>query len=1462
MRKSFVALLLLLGVAVSANQALADGLQGELGEGLKMTNAQMHAELVSRAAKLRTSGLTDTIYIGWTPGRFNAGNNWWSIGAGSGAGFHRPRTGAAGGMWDFNTTQNGDSLQGWFPVRDLYTSTGGILLSDRNRPWWCNDLGNTANYAGYSGPAGPTGQKRTFGVVGVWHVDGGSGQASNGAPAAPAWAPLAGTRSAWMGLRGHGDTSGAIDPLTNNFHNQDVLSTVGQDAVSASGNDEGFPGYGSQMDQLLYRDIDMSANPGASLTVGFSYRTNMSTGFGNAPLTRSGWFDKDPVAPSSGAVNPQPNNMISSTDADTLAPRDSFMVYIGAPVTGSTFIASTGLSYPVFDPLRRWFAETIRANETGLYQELLSVAGNVAPTAASVTIVPGASSRLDEILAASGGKVRLVFRVKTNRGFDDQGTAYSSGGLGAAVIDNVTYGISGGPSSPAGWGQFENFADINNSTAVDALNAWKSTGKPPSAQFHAHAGLGTSLPYDDLCGQVGDDTRICNMDGTVLSGGFHHLGEAAGGLVDGTVDRETITGILSPTIQLAGPFPNPIGLTSADQADATEDYYLDAEIYSGIFDPFSKGGLWQYSFQSYPGNAKASNGGYPAWGQKRTPPYIIFNPDPQCFRDLADHPARANGQLRTSNASGVPDSMRISLRKWQQCFRFGVSAGCSPTDGAYFDNVSLTLIDGEPAALGVSIWDLYNDTFPANDNVALVGFPDRFDTTTAHVKSGINTAPAAGLLRHSVPGDSVAVIGGDLEATGVRVDMIFRILPGPGNYVNPNNGLTSRLRKLPNAVTEVVNAPVITSNNFWESYLANNGSFGTAGGHPTNGLGQKVWNPNVWNSARLDTSEAAGVFAFQGRGLLGGPGDPGLWMSTLHETELASRTGLGVTRHRCFVRNGTAAVNQQDCVHDPPAVGVDYDLTWVTTAGSGYNGVPTTQEGTKMLPDGYFTPGTHVEYFFRKSSTLDGTVFGIMPDTNTVFPQTLEGSTDAHRWQEFSVLPDRWKESGRINPIGVAGLGNACLLVIDNNDRRGNERVWVGVADTLGATRSNKYGAHNGWHAAGGQDVNDPAQFVRVHGGHPGSTWDMYQVKASESLNSGAAHIGSRLAVQATDAQMSGKESRQGPTPDMLDAYYRFIFMMTGDLNSGILGPFSNKSQDDVGILTNWLTTGSTTAPGNRAFWAMGDGFTESNDGEFPGSPQFTFMTDLTGVSLVRHSYTLESGNSEFTPDLLSATAITTPSGPCPYPTGCNFAGHVYGVRNICLWTNDVIAAEPTSPVSADMVPGNTYEGGYGAGQLKRFSTTFPWVALTDGYDIENLTGRDNEFSSNGRIDYIAAALANVFGQICGVAGTPVIALDVPNSGGIRDFGFALGGNPMRKGSALINLAMPRGDRVSVKIFDIGGRLVKTLSDGQYLAAGAHKLTWDGSSDEGSQVARGVYFTQVRYLNTKVTLASKLTVLR
>ncbi len=63
--------------------------------------------------------------------------------------------------------------------------------------------------------------------------------------------------------------------------------------------------------------------------------------------------------------------------------------------------------------------------------------------------------------------------------------------------------------------------------------------------------------------------------------------------------------------------------------------------------------------------------------------------------------------------------------------------------------------------------------------------------------------------------------------------------------------------------------------------------------------------------------------------------------------------------------------------------------------------------------------------------------------------------------------------------------------------------------------------------------------------------------------------------------------------------------------------------------------------------------------------------------------------------------------------------------------------------------------------------------------------------------------------------------------------------------STTIRFAMPAAARASVRIFDAGGRLVRTLIEGD-LGAAVHTVVWQGDDDDGRRVGSGVYFYRVR----------------
>ncbi|NOT34241.1 MAG: DUF4331 family protein [Candidatus Eisenbacteria bacterium] len=59
-----------------------------------------------------------------------------------------------------------------------------------------------------------------------------------------------------------------------------------------------------------------------------------------------------------------------------------------------------------------------------------------------------------------------------------------------------------------------------------------------------------------------------------------------------------------------------------------------------------------------------------------------------------------------------------------------------------------------------------------------------------------------------------------------------------------------------------------------------------------------------------------------------------------------------------------------------------------------------------------------------------------------------------------------------------------------------------------------------------------------------------------------------------------------------------------------------------------------------------------------------------------------------------------------------------------------------------------------------------------------------------------------------------------------------------------IQFAVPRDGRVQVRVFDVQGRVVRTLVD-QQAAAGPFMARWDGARDDGAVAARGVYFVRM-----------------
>ncbi|MGH7599771.1 MAG: FlgD immunoglobulin-like domain containing protein, partial [bacterium] len=77
--------------------------------------------------------------------------------------------------------------------------------------------------------------------------------------------------------------------------------------------------------------------------------------------------------------------------------------------------------------------------------------------------------------------------------------------------------------------------------------------------------------------------------------------------------------------------------------------------------------------------------------------------------------------------------------------------------------------------------------------------------------------------------------------------------------------------------------------------------------------------------------------------------------------------------------------------------------------------------------------------------------------------------------------------------------------------------------------------------------------------------------------------------------------------------------------------------------------------------------------------------------------------------------------------------------------------------------------------------------------------------------------------------------------------------------STTIEFALPQTQSVSLNIYDVHGRHIKTLAQAK-MPAGVHRLHWDGTDDNGESVASGVYV--YRLSTARFTRSKKMVLMK
>jgi hypothetical protein len=162
--------------------------------------------------------------------------------------------------------------------------------------------------------------------------------------------------------------------------------------------------------------------------------------------------------------------------------------------------------------------------------------------------------------------------------------------------------------------------------------------------------------------------------------------------------------------------------------------------------------------------------------------------------------------------------------------------------------------------------------------------------------------------------------------------------------------------------------------------------------------------------------------------------------------------------------------------------------------------------------------------------------------------------------------------------------------------------------------------------------------------------------------------------------------------------------------------------------------------------------------------------------------------------------------------------------------------------------------------------------SVVDGYSYHHITTTFNagtnqcEADSAGRVNAAGNEIIGALDWIFGGAPPGLCSDPCPSPSDAPDTGFEVKVNRLYQNQpnpfnprTAIQFSVAEGGPVALVIYDVGGRLVKTLLNGT-VDSGLHNVVWDGTGDAGRKVGSGIYWSQLKagdYISTKKMVVLK-----
>jgi hypothetical protein len=320
-------------------------------------------------------------------------------------------------------------------------------------------------------------------------------------------------------------------------------------------------------------------------------------------------------------------------------------------------------------------------------------------------------------------------------------------------------------------------------------------------------------------------------------------------------------------------------------------------------------------------------------------------------------------------------------------------------------------------------------------------------------------------------------------------------------------------------------------------------------------------------------------------------------------------------------------------------------------------------------------------------------------------------------------------------------------------------------------------------------------------------------------------HFGASAHFTAASIYRYGPGRESGGTIAQLLGY-RVMILNTGDFSSGALNEI-----DFIGV-EDWLGTTWCGADFIRqGFIANGDEVAAVIEAQRP-----QLLTNELGAGLDCSPYREPDCPAGAPSDSSFCVSLIESDGAAYSPLG-----PYYAMGNGCPNTFTFSVLFPVGPAGG---VGNRdwwdYDGGPGGKGVVSFAQIVNdqsteagnFRSIVDAYSYHHITTAFNseteecEIDFDGRVEAAANEISAALGWIFD-GNPPSFCMDFcDNSDAIR-FSVAARGH------------------VELSIYDVGGRLVKTLTD-KPMDAGLHTVVWDGMDSTGHRVGSGIYWSQLR----------------